>query len=217
MSKLMHFSKQDEERIRSAVRDLENRTSGELRPVFVRRCDEFTESNWYGAFIGAVLGITALIFFSYQWMIPSGTSILILLASVLVMMAVGFLMPLIFPRVAVLLVGQQKAQTRVLQRATEVFLHEEIFNTHKRNGILLMVSELERKVVILADSGINQLVGQEAWEAVVTVVLEKIRKKRFVEGIVLAIEMCRDLLLENGFVADRDDKNELPDDIKTID
>ena len=80
-----------------------------------------------------------------------------------------------------------------------------------------MVSELERKVVILSDSGINQLVKQEEWEEIVEVVLKKIRKKQFVEGIVQAIEMCRDLLLKNGFQAENDDLNELPDDIRTID
>jgi uncharacterized membrane protein len=217
MGKLMQFSTKEKDLIKEAVRDLENSTSGELRPVFIRRSDEYAESNWYGAFIGAVLAITSLLLISYQWMIPQGTSIMVLLIVVLIMMAIGFAIPVIFPRVAVMLVGQQKVQVRILQRATEVFLHEEIFNTRKRNGILLMVSELERKVVILSDSGINQLVQQEEWEEIVEVVLKKIRKRQFAEGIVQAIQMCRDLLLKNGFRAQKDDLNELPDDIRTID
>jgi uncharacterized membrane protein len=70
---------------------------------------------------------------------------------------------------------------------------------------------------LLADSGINRLVDQSEWDAIVEEVLQKIKRRAYAEGIVEAIVHCRDLLLANGFKPRAGDVNELPDDIRTID
>lgn len=217
MGKFTQFTEGEQNRIREAVANLESSTSGELRPVFVRKSDDYVESRWFGASIGAMVGIAAIVIFSYLWLLPANVDTSALLLSLLLMMVGGFVIPLIFPVVAVQLAGQRRVDERVMQRAAEVFLSEEVFRTRKRIGILLMVSELERKIVLLADTGINELVGQQEWDDIVQAVISKVKKRAYAEGIVEAIDRCRDLLTANGFTPDDDDRNELPDDIRTID
>jgi putative membrane protein len=140
MGRFTKFSNEEKERIRLAVEQLEQSTSGELRPVFVRRSDHYMESRWFGACIGALVGIATVVLLSYLWLLPGGLGVHIFFLMLLAMMAVGYLVPVLLPGIGVQLAGHRRVEERVLQRAAEVFLAEEVFNTRDRIGILLMVS-----------------------------------------------------------------------------
>ena len=71
------------------------------------------------------------------------------------------------------MVSNSTVEHRVMQRAETAFLEREVFKTGKRIGILLFISALERKVVILADSGISKLVPNEEWQLIVDNLIEQ--------------------------------------------
>jgi putative membrane protein len=126
-------------------------------------------------------------------------------------MALGFILSYFIPVFRIQMVSNLTVEKRVMQRAETAFIEREIFNTGKRIGILLFISELERKVLILADSGINRLVPDEEWQKIIDDLIGFIKKKKTAEGIVRAIDECTDLLIKSGVENDESAGNQLPD------
>lgn len=213
MLRVIRFTEEERQEIKTAVGNFEREVSGELVPVFLQNSDEYAEANWYGAVVGGLLGIVSVGLTGFLWQLPPGFSILQNLLLFFGMMALGYLFPLFFSQIRIYLAGDTRVEEMVRLRAMQYFLDHEVFNTRHRTGILLFISAMERKVVVLADSGINAVVQAEQWEEVVRVVIDGIRKKQVSQGIVRAIGLCKTLLLENGFVVGPDDINELPDDL----
>jgi len=100
---------------------------------------------------------------------------------------------------------------RVITRARDIFLQEEIFNTVDRTGILIYISEMEKRVQVLGDQGISSVIEQSDWNNVLKLVTDGIKQGSPAEGLVSAIHECKKLLLENGFIVRTDDTNELSD------
>src|ERR1044072_9497948 len=51
------FSAADEEAIRAAVADAEQRSAGEVVPWIAEACDSYPEAGWKAAALGALLGL----------------------------------------------------------------------------------------------------------------------------------------------------------------
>ena len=58
----------------------------------------------------------------------------------------------------------QRKETETMQYAESLFLSNELFSTEDRRGILLLVSQFERQVVILPDTGVRDLLSTEVLE-----------------------------------------------------
>ncbi|WGF92899.1 TPM domain-containing protein [Aequorivita marisscotiae] len=97
-------------------------------------------------------------------------------------------------------------------RAAEVFDMLNMANTKARNGVLIYVAVNDRTLVIMGDKGINDIVGQNFWESTKDIIINHFKnghmKQGLVEGILKAGEQ-----LKKHFPYQKDDKNELPDDI----
>lgn len=106
---------------------------------------------------------------------------------------------------------------RVLTKARDVFLQEEIFKTTDRIGVLVYISEFEQKVVVLGDSGINQKITKEDWTHIVDTIVLGIKHGQVAQGIVNAVSICEDLLLKHGFTNVEKADNELSDEIRIED
>lgn len=97
-------------------------------------------------------------------------------------------------------------------RAAEVFDMLNMANTKARNGVLIYVAVNDRTLVIMGDKGINDIVGQNFWESTKDIIINHFKngdmRKGLVEGILKAGEQ-----LKKHFPYQKNDKNELPDDI----
>ena len=80
--------------------------------------------------------------------------------------------------------------------------------TRDKTGILLYFLLGERQFYILADKGINELVGQNVWEDVSKEIQDNFRNGYFSLGIIKGIETVGKLLSEH-FPIKSDDVNEL--------
>ena len=123
-------------------------------------------------------------------------------------------MPRFLPLALRLAISPETFHYRVFQKTQQSFLEEEVFNTSDRIGILIFISELERKVVILADKGINEKVTPEAWSDVVALIIKGIKEKQKGDGIANAINECETILLKNGFTNRIKEANELSDELR---
>lgn len=208
------FSEADLAAVRTAVRDAEAATSGEIVPFVVPASDLYLSAVWKGTTLGALLGpLVALAVFRFGGFWGSHLSFWIALPAAAGALA-GHLLALFVPPVKRRLAGREMMTSRVHQRATLAFLEEEVFHTRERTGILLFVSLFERRVVVLGDTGINSQVETAHWNEVIDVVIEGIAAGRPGAALVAGIEKCGELLTRFGVAIRPDDSNELSDELR---
>ncbi|GHC48291.1 TPM domain-containing protein [Ulvibacter litoralis] len=97
-------------------------------------------------------------------------------------------------------------------RATEVFEFLHMSNTKQSNGVLIYVAVEDRTLVIMGDSGINDVVAPNFWESTKDSMISQFKdgntKQGLIDGVLKAGEQ-----LKKHFPYKKDDKNELPDEI----
>jgi putative membrane protein len=207
------FSQADFEAIQAAVREAEGRTSGEIVPYVVERSDVYENALWKGAALGALLGPMAALAL-YRWGNVWGVSPSLWMALPAPLGgAAGYLLALLHP-VRRWLAGEPRLDARARRRAAVAFLDQEVFGTRHRTGILLFVSLFERRVVLLADSGIHQKVEEGAWEEITSRLAKGIRAARPAPALIAAIHACGELLERHGVEHDADDVDELSDELR---
>lgn len=211
------LSQVDEERVRKAVAEAEERTAGEIVPYIVPESARYEVAIWRGASLLAVLSLAAvlLVFQFYEgwgmaWLYSGWSAALVaLVGGTLGALLAAFVRPL-----KRLLAGAERLDRIVHQRAMQAFVEEEVFNTRDRTGILLFVSLFEHRIEVLGDTGINQEVSPDDWIEVVVRIRRGIKNERLTDGLVDAIGMCGKLLERKGVGAQPDDVNELPNRLR---
>ncbi len=100
----------------------------------------------------------------------------------------------------------------VLIRAAEIFKKLKMDRTKLRNGVLIYLAIENRKFAIIGDAGINAIVPENFWEQIKFNMLSRFREGEFTLGLSEAIT-ATGAQLKQHFPHDRDDVNELSDDI----
>lgn len=217
MSFKNRFSEADLQQIQSAVEQAEKKISGEIVPVFVEQSASYRESYYKAALLGAALAFGILVLMARYFPLQAITEPLLLYLYTFLGGTVGAAMVNYFSGLKKLLTGRKNLERAALQRAEGAFLEEEVFQTRFRTGILIFVSFFERKIIILADKGINSRVEPDVWENLVHHLSIEFKNKRMTEGLISLIEQCGNLLLEKGFIIAPDDINELKDNLRNPD
>lgn len=218
MNLKQRFTENDLQRIKTAVKDAEQKISGEIVPVIVEKSGYYSIANYKGSLIGAALTFIFMIMLD-RYVIHDASITLVydpvfiffvvILGGVVGAVAPNFVNPLM--RV---LVSQRHFDHATKQRAENAFLEEEVFNTRHRTGIMIFISFFEREVIVMADRGISKVVDQKQWDKIVADLVANIRIGKIVVGLEGAIKRCGEILLEKGFVISADDVNELRDDLR---
>jgi putative membrane protein len=211
------FSESDLARIEAAVKEAEGKTSGEIVPYVVAMSDTYEVAEWRA---GVLCGVLALgIFAAIRQLTEAWLPFDFVEMALVVMLssAVGTLLTHLVPSLQRLLAGGHLVDRRVHQRAAQAFVSEEVFATRDRSGILIFLSLLERKVLVLGDSGINARVKQSDWDGVVHTILAGIKEGKHADGLITAIKECGRLLSQHGLARRSDDKDELPDNLRMKD
>jgi uncharacterized membrane protein len=100
----------------------------------------------------------------------------------------------------------------VLVRAKEVFAELNMHRTDLKNGVLFYVATSDRKFAVLGDKGIDQHVPANFWNDVRDVLKQYFVKEQYAEGLSRGITLAGEQL-KAFFPYQKDDQNELPDDI----
>jgi putative membrane protein len=190
------------QRIETAVRTAETRTSGEIVPAVVDRSDDYAVVRIaVAAALAFAAGSIALAspLDPRFWILPIQALALVL----------GYWMTG-HREILRRLVPVARREQRAKQAAGLAFLDFGLAETRDRTGILIYISLLEHRVVVLADRGIDAQVEEGTWDGVVDRILSGIREGRAEEGLCDAITICADLLAAR-FPRRPDDVNELPD------
>ncbi len=100
----------------------------------------------------------------------------------------------------------------VRARAVTLFSEMGVWDTANNNGVLIYVLLAEHDIEILADRGLNALVGAQHWQALVNQMGAAFRQGKFEEGLSQGIDTVA-IALRQHFPADgtQSNPNELPD------
>ena len=193
----------DRQRIEAAVLVAERATAGELVVAVVRACDAYGGAGWRLGVLLALIAFTAL---------ATGhpaTPVWALLAAQLGALVLGHLLARLEP-IRRRLISERLAEARVAERARRAFAEYGLARTAGRTGVLVFVAVLERRVVVLADEGVNRVLDpDESWEQVVTPAVDGLRGGRAADGLVAAVARCGEILRRHLPAAPRD-IDELP-------
>lgn len=195
------FSEADREAIRAATAEAERVTSGELVVYVVERCDPHPEVAWKGALIGGAIGAACAamaVRLLGGWGAPDYLWLLIGLQ-------LGLLAGWLASRVegiARRLISDEALESRADGRAAEAFIEEQVFATAGRTGVLIFVALFEHRVLVLADEGIRERVGEGAWHDIAAGVAMGIRGGAPAPALIEAVGRCARLLDEQGVPAD---------------
>ena len=107
---------------------------------------------------------------------------------------------------------ERRCKETVLDHAAYLFERLGMHKTQKRNGVLFYLAIEDQKFAILGDAGINDVTVEDFWDRIKEKMLVEFKEKRFSEGLVTGIRMAGEQLKEH-FPYQKDDINELPDDI----
>ncbi|MDQ3394376.1 MAG: TPM domain-containing protein [Bacteroidota bacterium] len=107
---------------------------------------------------------------------------------------------------------EQHCKEDVLVRATTVFGILKLHKTKLRNGVLFYLAIADHKFAILGDAGINSAVPDTFWNNIKDHLSAKFKSGEICEGLCEGIRMAGNQLKDH-FPIQREDVNELPDDI----
>jgi len=218
-----YFSKEELEKIANATKKAESKTSGEIATAVIPESGTYAVYELLFAVITTFVLFTVSLFFfvdienfikrffwdysSYNAVMVFGFAIFVIIFLLYFAYNIPFLDRLIVPK--------KVMEQQVKERALRFFTESGVYKTKDRTGILIFISFLERKVEVIADSGIAEKIEQKEWDGIVATIVNGIKSGNFVDSLVEAIEKCG-YLLEKHFPISKDDVNELSDNINIL-
>jgi putative membrane protein len=196
--------KQVAERVGAA----EQRTAGEIVIALARRSSDYGRERALASFVATLVVAVGVYHF-----LPQLPEVWVLCGQAPLGLAFWWLSawPVLLRRV----VPREAQHSGVHARAQQLFLELGVTETRQRSGVLLLLSESERRVELLADRGIHERVGSEVWQALVQTVTGSIREGRAVEGVCAAVDSIGAALAQH-FPPEADDTNELPNAVQRV-
>jgi uncharacterized membrane protein len=103
------------------------------------------------------------------------------------------------------------ARSTARERALAHFGRLRVWDTEDKAGVLIYVLLADRRVEIVADSGIHASVGATAWETICGAMQQEFAAGRFESGVLAGLSSVSDLLAQHFPAAPGENLNELPD------
>jgi putative membrane protein len=200
MHKLSHAERK---RVEAAIAAAEKSTTAEFVAVVAARADRYHVASLAAGIIVAVL-VTLLLIWLDPW-----ASVPTALAAQCVAFGIVYGVSEITP-LAVRLAPRHAREAKARRLAHLLFLDRGLASLPGRNGVLLLVALAERQVEIVADRGVDSLVGGSEWRRIVDTFAASARSSSV--GAALEVAIC-DLgsLLARHFPAGPGDRSHVPD------
>ena len=203
------FKEDDYRTIEQAIAEAEKKTSGEIVVLAAPASDGYGWVRWAWIAGGLLLGTIGVVIASASGHWP--LAFWKLLEAQALGAAAGLVLSALDPVVR-MTVPRRVAAHRVHRECLANFTAAGLHETRERNGVLLYLSELERRVQILADRGIHGKVGEAFWRTQVDAIVRGIGEGRATSAVSDAVRRIGDEL-GSHFPHRPDDTNELGDHV----
>jgi putative membrane protein len=195
------ISREERERLASAIRDAEAGTAGEIVVVVASHASSYRAAPLLWALLTALVVPWPLIAFTAL------SASRIFLLQVLAALALAFALSLV-PRRSWLVPDFVKRASGH-EAATREFAARGLDRTRDRTGVLIYVAMAEHYAEIVADSGIAERVDPGIWQEAIAELIEAIRAGRAGEGLLRCVERAGGILARHA-PPYGDDEDELP-------
>jgi putative membrane protein len=200
---MLRLTEPEKSAISEAITRAEAATSGEIVFAITDASGRYRHSSLLLALAGMALASAVYL------AAPVRHSISLLLWTEILSLTLLYALAPYFPWRRVFVAGREMDE-RVRASAQLEFFSSGLHRTRDGSGVLIYLSLMERRVVVLGDSGIHAKMGEARWDHVRDLIVSGIREGEACAGICRAIEACG-RTLEEHFPRRPDDVNELPD------
>ncbi len=196
------FTEEERARIESAVQQAEKMTSGEIVPMVVDDSYDYLRAEILG---GGLFSLATAVSLSWAFFDESLWHFLwLFLLCYFPFKCLIRNLPSLRRR----LIHPDEINEEVAEKAGLAFLEQGLHHTRDETGILILISLFERRVHVLADRGINDVVPANHWDAIVQTITDGIHRGETCDALCAAIESCGRILAEK-FPVKADDTDEL--------
>ncbi|MCX5876669.1 MAG: hypothetical protein NT087_10345 [Deltaproteobacteria bacterium] len=202
------FTEAERQQIAATIGEAEKKTSGEIVAMVVAASDTYPEARLLAGL--AIGGLAALLITDLFLANSLGYFVPLLLCGA---MTVGSLAK-ISPPLLRLFIPPSRLEARVAERALRAFYEKKLHTTRDNTGVLFFISLLERKVWILADSGIYQKISKKTMMTHTTDIAVGIKQGQACNALCREIEAVG-VILARHFPIKADDTNELSNEVIT--
>jgi len=189
----------DRTAIEAEVAQLEAGSGVEVVTVVVGKSDVYPETVWKAFALGASL--TALVLVTYDYLRatwPTQGQALWMALGILGMGAFWALAAIYVPAFTRWFLRASRAELETRQYADVQFLQRELFATPSRTAVLVLVSMLERRVVIRADVGLRDRITVAEWDAIIARMVPSLRVDAPGPAILTGLRAMRELFAAKG-------------------
>jgi putative membrane protein len=198
---------EETKRVEQTIADVELNTAAEIVVTTLKQSEPYIDVRLWTTLAVAALSAAVAHFVEPDW---SASYVLLLQFGMTV--ATWFVSGV--PNVLRRLIPQHRSQGAAERAAELAFLEHSVFATRGRTGVLIMLSELEHKVVILGDEGIHARVQTSGWHEHVAHLGSRIRAGKSGEGLCEVINRLGETLATT-VPAERENPNELDNRVRS--
>ena len=206
------MASEPEARVAARVAALERAHGIEVVTASIAKADVYPELPWRAGALAA--SMTALCVAIGDVLRPdwvTSTTLLVSLATVMIVGAGVSLLTIFSPLLARLFLSRTRAEVEVRQFAHAFFLERQLFRTRRRLGVLLLIARFEHRVEVVADVGYEGRIAVAEWGSIIPPMLPLLREGRADDALIAGLDALDALLASRGFVGDGRAPNELPD------
>lgn len=199
------ISKSEVENIKNHIEAVEKKTDAELVSVVFKSADSYQISHLR---FGILL---SFIFPALFFLIPHSFDFIYSLYAQFIGLLLGVILAF-NPSIKRFFLNKSEKKVEFHERVCQAFFSKGVHRTKKRNGVLIAVGLFERKVQILADDGINELVDQNKWDELISHFVTTLKEHSLHDALERIIDEVGEILIEK-FPKSEDDQDELKNDL----
>ena len=206
------LSENDRSQLEKRIAEAERLTKTQIVLATVKRSDSYVEIPWKAFALGT--SVTGLLVFSLDLSLVARINdgaVLISIVTTLAIAAFVVLLTILFPGFARLFLSDNRAETETHQYAQSLFLSRELFSTARRTGVLLLISQFERKVVILPDKGLSKHVSKDDLKSIIELMKRPLAQSDFRRAMEIALDEF--IRIIEPLSSDEQTNNELSNEI----
>jgi putative membrane protein len=182
------ISQADAQAIIASVKKAEKMTSAEIVPMVVNRSYHYPLASVNAAAVFALPLAIALTHYTAPLFYFSHDNMWVFIAlfSLLYIIFKGTIAKSIF--LMRLFLNPRQVDQEVREAAITAFYKNGLYKTANKNGVLIYISLLEKRVWILADEDAHKKIEKDFWDSCVKTIIDGIKQNNFVPALCAAIE-----------------------------
>jgi putative membrane protein len=183
------LSENDKIVLEKRIAEAEKLSNTQIVLATVRRSDSYREIPWKAFALGtsfAGLLVLSLDLIFIGWL--RNSNVIISIVATLAIGAFFALLTIVLPWFAKWFLPNSRAETEAQQYAESLFLSRELFATKHRTGILLVISLFERKVIILPDKGLKDILSKDDLRNIINLMKRPLAHHEFRQAMEIALD-----------------------------